>query len=197
MMRFRYQVVIMDAVLVVFFCSALFALFRFWIQPNLERVRQEAAARHQYRVAAGALRDLGEQRKRLAERFETRVDALDAQYRSLPPSDELSETLARLSDTSMTGDLVINELAPGELQPAGPYAVAAVELKTSGAFHSVVDWLHAMELGLPDAGVSSVVLNRVDRGDTTTIQAAWTINLLLREGETDPKTEWMHLLPGA
>ena len=96
-------------------------------------------------MAAGALRDLGDRRSQLTENYKIRLDGLERQYLALPAGDALSDTLARLSESSHADGLVIHELAPGRLEPAGPFAVAAVELKTSGPFYAVMDWLEAVE----------------------------------------------------
>jgi hypothetical protein len=180
------RVLAIDGVGLSVIVALAWAMASYWIIPNQAQAGRLRVARHQARVAESAIEEHGARRSRLTARLNEQIDALETRYQTLPLSADVSAQIASIGAKAGSVQLTLNEMLPGPVEPAGPYATATVRLKAVGTLDAFLAWLAMAHETMPALDLTELSLKRLDGSDAA-LQIEWNVALLLRTRSEGPR----------
>lgn len=159
----------------------------YWILPSHAQGGRLRVTRHQARVAEIAIEEQTARRSRLISRLNEQIDALEARYQALPEMADVSAQIASLGTTAGTVQLKLDEMLPGPVEVAGPYATSSVRLKAVGTLEAFLTWLDMSQQRMPAIDLTELSLRRIEGSTSAGVQIEWNVALLLRTRTDGPR----------
>lgn len=160
----------------------------YWVAPNRAQAERQPVVSHQAARLRATLAQQEMRRTTLAERRDQRIRSLNAQYMRLPAVNDLSTYVSALGETAEVAGIWLEELSPGTIETAGPFAIANVQLKAKGSFSDFVRWLEGVSRTMPNLDVAQLTINGGGATDASGVRLSWTARILMRNSDEGPMT---------